>query len=119
MKRTAFFISDGTGITAESLGRSLLAQFSDVEINMLTKPYIDTVEKAQALAEIIESTAIRDGHRPIIIDTIVDQMMKEGPHSNSTVLVIKLFFWIRRCRKMQSDRKLASGLPQRHNFILL
>ena len=57
MKRTAFFISDGTGITAESLGRSLLAQFSDVEIDMQTKPYIDTLEKAQALAAIIESTA--------------------------------------------------------------
>ena len=57
MKRTAFFISDGTGITAESLGRSLLAQFSDIEINMLTKPYIDTLDKAEALARIIESTA--------------------------------------------------------------
>ncbi|WP_372610315.1 kinase/pyrophosphorylase, partial [Halomonas sp.] len=30
MTRTAFFISDGTGITAESLGRSLLAQFENV-----------------------------------------------------------------------------------------
>lgn len=77
MKRTAFFISDGTGITAESLGRSLLAQFSDIEIEMLTKPYIDTVEKAQALAEIIDSTAVRDGQRPIIIDTIVDQQVRD------------------------------------------
>ncbi|MFN2332308.1 MAG: kinase/pyrophosphorylase, partial [Halomonas sp.] len=40
MTRTAFFISDGTGITAESLGRSLLAQFENVEIRMVTKPYI-------------------------------------------------------------------------------
>ena len=43
---------------------------------MLTKPYIDTVEKAQALAQIIESTAVRDGCRPIIIDTIVDQQIR-------------------------------------------
>ncbi len=27
MKRSVFFISDGTGITAETLGHSLLAQF--------------------------------------------------------------------------------------------
>jgi len=27
MNRTAFFISDGTGITAETLGEALLAQF--------------------------------------------------------------------------------------------
>ncbi|MFG6667349.1 pyruvate, water dikinase regulatory protein [Halomonas sp. HNIBRBA4712] len=77
MKRTAFFISDGTGITAESLGRSLLAQFSGVEITMLTKPYIDTIEKARALADIIDATANRDGQRPIIIDTIVDQSIRD------------------------------------------
>lgn len=77
MKRTAFFISDGTGITAESLGRSLLAQFSDIDIDMLTKPYIDTVEKAKALVEVIEATAVRNGQRPIIIDTIVDQQIRD------------------------------------------
>nr|WP_163503106.1 pyruvate, water dikinase regulatory protein [Halomonas socia] len=72
MTRTAFFISDGTGITAESLGRSLLAQFESVDIRMLTKPYIDSVDKAEALVEVINATAVRDGAQPIIIDTIVD-----------------------------------------------
>ncbi|WP_163557473.1 pyruvate, water dikinase regulatory protein [Halomonas sp. NO4] len=76
MPRTAFFISDGTGITAESLGRSLLAQFEDVEIRMLTKPYIDTLDKAHSLVEIIEATAVRDGEQPIIIDTIVDEAVR-------------------------------------------
>ena len=46
MKRTAFFISDGTGITAETLGQSLLAQFGNIDFRRLTRPYIDTVEKA-------------------------------------------------------------------------
>ncbi len=73
MTRTAFFISDGTGITAESLGRSLLAQFENVEIRMLTKPYIDSVDKARRLVEVIQATAVKDGETPIIIDTIVDQ----------------------------------------------
>ncbi|MBB3140659.1 posphoenolpyruvate synthetase regulatory kinase/phosphorylase PpsR [Halomonas organivorans] len=73
MTRTAFFISDGTGITAESLGRSLLAQFENVEIRMLTKPYIDSVDKARRLVEIIQAAAVKDGETPIIIDTIVDQ----------------------------------------------
>lgn len=77
MTRTAFFISDGTGITAESLGRSLLAQFESVEIRMLTKPYIDTLEKARTLVAIIEATAVRDGEQPIIIDTIVDERIRE------------------------------------------
>lgn len=77
MTRSAFFISDGTGITAESLGRSLLAQFENVDIRMLTKPYIDTVEKAEALVEVIAATAVRDGEQPIIIDTIVDTTIRE------------------------------------------
>jgi regulator of PEP synthase PpsR (kinase-PPPase family) len=33
MKRSAFFISDGTGITAETLGQSLLAQFENITFN--------------------------------------------------------------------------------------
>ncbi|WP_017430462.1 posphoenolpyruvate synthetase regulatory kinase/phosphorylase PpsR [Vreelandella jeotgali] len=77
MTRTAFFISDGTGITAESLGRSLLAQFGDVNITMLTKPYIDTVTKAHELADIIEAAANRDGQRPVVIDTIVDEDIRD------------------------------------------
>ncbi|MCM2972625.1 posphoenolpyruvate synthetase regulatory kinase/phosphorylase PpsR [Larsenimonas suaedae] len=76
MTRTAFFISDGTGITAETLGRSLLSQFENIEFNQITKPYIDTLEKAHALVELIESTAERDGVQPIVIDTIVDQTVR-------------------------------------------
>ncbi|GHC25931.1 posphoenolpyruvate synthetase regulatory kinase/phosphorylase PpsR [Aidingimonas halophila] len=76
MSRTAFFISDGTGITAETLGRSLLAQFETVDMNKITKPYIDTTDKAYALVQVIEATAIRDGSTPIIIDTIVDAAIR-------------------------------------------
>ncbi|MFD2189822.1 pyruvate, water dikinase regulatory protein [Pistricoccus aurantiacus] len=77
MTRTAFFISDGTGITAETLGRSLLAQFENVDIRMVIKPYIDTAEKAEALVEIISAAASRDGEKPIIIDTVVDEDIRQ------------------------------------------
>lgn len=77
MPRTAFFISDGTGITAETLGRSLLAQFENIDIHMVTKPYIDSIEKAHNLATVIEATAVRDGETPLVIDTIVDQTIRE------------------------------------------
>ncbi|WP_110600397.1 posphoenolpyruvate synthetase regulatory kinase/phosphorylase PpsR [Salinicola lusitanus] len=76
MPRTAFFISDGTGITAETLGRSLLSQFENTDFIQVTKPYIDTLDKARSLVGIIESTAERDGIRPIVIDTIVDQAIR-------------------------------------------
>ncbi|TVU70574.1 MULTISPECIES: posphoenolpyruvate synthetase regulatory kinase/phosphorylase PpsR [Cobetia] len=77
MTRTAFFISDGTGITAETLGRSLLAQFENTDIRMVTKPYIDSTEKATALVKAIESAHANDGERPIIIDTIVDDDVRD------------------------------------------
>ena len=42
MKRTVFFVSDGTGITAENLGQSLLTQFEDLHFEKITLSYIDT-----------------------------------------------------------------------------
>ena len=57
MKRTAFFISDGTGITAETLGQSLLAQFENITFTKLTRPYIDTAEKARAMVQQINNAA--------------------------------------------------------------
>lgn len=77
MPRTAFFISDGTGITAETLGRSLLSQFENTDFIQVTKPYIDTLDKARSLVSIIEATGERDGMRPIVIDTIVDQSIRD------------------------------------------
>jgi regulator of PEP synthase PpsR (kinase-PPPase family) len=73
MKRSVFFISDGTGITAETLGHSLLAQFENIEFDEITLPYVDTVEKAQAAVAEINKTADQVGTKPIIIDTIVDK----------------------------------------------
>ncbi|MCP5161896.1 MAG: kinase/pyrophosphorylase [Hahellaceae bacterium] len=72
MKRTVFFISDGTGITAEALGQSLLSQFNTLEFEKVTLPYIDSVDKARAAALRINRAAESDSIRPIIFDTIVD-----------------------------------------------
>lgn len=77
MKRTAFFISDGTGITAETLGQSLLAQFENIQFQKLTRPYIDTLEKARNMVQQIDQATERDGVRPIIFDTIVNQEIRD------------------------------------------
>ena len=44
MKRKVLVISDGTGITAEHLGNSLMSQFGNIEFEKQTFPYIDTVK---------------------------------------------------------------------------
>ncbi len=63
MKRSAFFISDGTGITAETLGQSLLAQFENITFTKLTRPYIDNADKARAMVQQINKAAETDGFR--------------------------------------------------------
>ena len=45
--RTAFFISDRTGITAENLGHSLLSQFEGNKFIRVRLPFLDTVDKAR------------------------------------------------------------------------
>ncbi len=71
-RRSAFFISDRTGITAEMLGHSLLTQFEQVEFSETTLPFIDTPDKAQAAVEEINAAGMRDGVRPLVFSTLVD-----------------------------------------------
>ncbi len=75
MRRSVFFISDGTGITAETLGRSLLAQFDHISFDEQTIPYVDSSDKAWAAVQMINAAAREQG-RPIVIDTIVNSELR-------------------------------------------
>ena len=50
-RRTVFIVSDATAITADTLAHSVLTQFSDFEYDQYRLPFVDTVEKAQAVAK--------------------------------------------------------------------
>ena len=69
-KRTAFFVSDRTGITAEMLGHSLLTQFDSVGFNEVTLPFVDSIEKAEEIVKQINLQAAAEGMRPIVISTL-------------------------------------------------
>lgn len=68
--RTVFFVSDGTGITAETFGHSVLTQF-DLRFRQVRLPFIDTVDKAHDAARKINEAFVTDGQRPIIFSTLV------------------------------------------------
>jgi [pyruvate, water dikinase]-phosphate phosphotransferase / [pyruvate, water dikinase] kinase len=70
--RTVFFISDGTGITAETLGHSLLAQFPDARFRQVRIPFVDDLDKALDCARQIREAASADGVRPIVFSTLVN-----------------------------------------------
>lgn len=76
-QRTVFFVSDRTGITAEILGRTLLTQFQGVEFQKHTLPFVDTPEKAQAVLKEINDTAWKEGRRPIVISTLIEDKVRD------------------------------------------
>lgn len=71
-RRSAFFVSDRTGITAESLGHTLLTQFDTLEFKRETIPFIDTPEKADEVAARIRERAANDHIRPLVFTSIVN-----------------------------------------------
>ena len=74
--RTIFFVSDGTGITAEMLGHSLLSQFEDIKFNQETIPFVDSAEKAQVALERIAQAAGLGNGRPIIFTSLVNNTVR-------------------------------------------
>src|SRR5580765_8306697 len=75
-KRTVYFLSDGTGITAQMLGHSLLTQFEGVEFNQVTLPFVDTVEKAEEVVARITAEASNGNDQPIVFSTLVNQDLR-------------------------------------------
>ncbi len=71
-ERYAFILSDRTGITAETLGHSLLSQFPTVEFRTLALPFVDTHDKATHAVRQINAVAERAGSRPLLFATIID-----------------------------------------------
>jgi regulator of PEP synthase PpsR (kinase-PPPase family) len=76
-KRTVYFLSDQTGVTAETLGHSLLTQFDGRDFRHVTLPFIDTEDKAYAAVQKIEAAGEADTVRPIIFSTLVQPEFRE------------------------------------------
>ena len=71
-QRTVFFISDGTGITAETFGNAILAQF-EMRPRHVRLPFVDSVDKAHQAVRQVNHTADVEGRRPIVFTTLVNE----------------------------------------------
>ncbi len=69
--RTVFFVSDGTGITAETFGNSILAQFAG-KPRHVRRPFIDTPDKAHQVVREVNHSADTEGRKPIVFVTLVN-----------------------------------------------
>ena len=77
LKRSVFFISDGTAITAETLGHSLLAQFPNVDFDVHIIPYITSEEAATHIVQEINQCGQFDDGLPLVFDTLVDPHVRD------------------------------------------
>ena len=76
-ERTVFFLSDQTGVTAETLGHSLLTQFTGQEFRQVTLPFIDSDDKALEAVERINEAGADGAIRPIIFSTLVQDNLRD------------------------------------------
>jgi [pyruvate, water dikinase]-phosphate phosphotransferase / [pyruvate, water dikinase] kinase len=76
-RRTVFFVSDGTGITAQMLGHSLLTQFEGVEFRQVTLPFVDSAEKAEECLVRIGQEAADGNGRPVVFSTLVNPEVRD------------------------------------------
>ena len=81
MKRTAFFISDGTGITAETIGHTLLSQFASIEFQQITIPYVLSDELTRQAVARINQAASEDGVKPVVFSTLVNDDHRQILHT--------------------------------------
>ncbi len=88
--RTVFFVSDGTGITAETFGNSILNQFT-TKPRHVRRPFIDSVDKAHQVVREINHTAEVEGKRPIVFLTLVDREVLSIVKDLSKGLVLDMF----------------------------
>lgn len=86
--RVAFFISDGTGITAETLGNALLANFPKFAFIRRTIPFVDSLAAAQNVKGEIGEAAARGGE-PLVFMTVKDAAVRETL-ADAAVTVIDL-----------------------------
>jgi len=88
--RQIFIISDGTGITAQHLGHSLMSQFEDIDFITTTLPYIDSIDKAQEAVEKVNLAVSTNGELPIIFATLLNPEIR-NIINNSKAHIYDLF----------------------------
>ena len=85
--RTVFFISDQTGVTAETLGHSLLTQFEGSKFDSVTLPFLDTIDKIDEALKQINDRAAEEGVGPIIFSTLVQDNLRDRFKPRKGVLI--------------------------------
>jgi regulator of PEP synthase PpsR (kinase-PPPase family) len=85
-RRSIFFVSDRTAISAETLGQGLLTQFDHLQFNQVTLPFLDTLEKARFAVMQINNAGQQSGIKPIIFSTLINDDIRQMIMSSNAVV---------------------------------
>lgn len=75
-ERTAFIVSDRTGLTAEAMAHSLLSQFPSVDFTIETFTFVDTATKAAEIVQRCLSIRETTGSAPLVFLTMVNEDLR-------------------------------------------
>jgi [pyruvate, water dikinase]-phosphate phosphotransferase / [pyruvate, water dikinase] kinase len=81
-----FFLSDSTGISAETMGNALLIQFPDLRFERRLIPFISTIEEARRVVAVLD--AAMDGPvTPLAFTTAAVDEIREVLHTSRCPLI--------------------------------
>jgi regulator of PEP synthase PpsR (kinase-PPPase family) len=114
-ERTVFFVSDGTGITAETLGHSVMTQFESLRYRQQRVPFIDSAEKARDAVTRIAEAGKRDGKRPIVFSTLVNPVVNAELRA-ADALLLDLFESFVEPLENELGMKSSHSIGRSHNI---
>ena len=114
--RPVFYVSDGTGITAETIGHSLLTQFTGTRFATDRIPFVDTVDKARDVAARIRNTGTAMGLRPVIVSSCVDAELTQAL-AESGALVLDVFAPFIAPMEQELGQKRMPQVGQAHGIV--
>ena len=88
--RTVFFVSDGTGITAETFGNAILAQF-EMKTRHVRLPFVDSVDKAHQAVRQINHTCELEGAKALVFTTLVNMEVLQVIKDNCRGMLMDMF----------------------------
>jgi [pyruvate, water dikinase]-phosphate phosphotransferase / [pyruvate, water dikinase] kinase len=116
MKRSIFFVSDSTGITAETLGHALLSQFEALEFSEVTIPFVGNESQAREAVRRIDAADAADGQRSIVFSTLANPALNAILHQ-SHALVVDFFSAFLRPLEIELNRGSSHAAGRFHGLV--
>jgi regulator of PEP synthase PpsR (kinase-PPPase family) len=113
--RTVFFVSDGTGITAETFGHAVLTQFVGIKFRQIRVPFIDNPDKAQDAYKQIDEAFVAYGKKPIVFSTLVNPEI-QGIVKQARAVFMDLIATFVEPLELELGIKSTHSIGQSHNI---